>query len=56
MNSVKIMGRLTRDPELRYLQSNTTSTGDFIVALDKELQGQNKSTRLKDTLQQTFQE
>lgn len=38
MNNVIIMGRLTRDPELRYIQANgNTAVTRFSVAVDKNL-------------------
>lgn len=38
MNNVTLMGRLTRDPELRYLQAGTnTAVIRFSVAVDKNL-------------------
>lgn len=38
MNNVVIMGRLTRDPELRYVQANgNTAVVRFNVAVDKNL-------------------
>lgn len=38
MNNVVLMGRLTRDPELRYLQSgNNTAVARFNLAVDKNL-------------------
>ena len=36
MNNVTLTGRLTRDPELRYLQ-NGTPTCSFTIAVDKRL-------------------
>lgn len=51
MNSVNLVGRLTRDPEMRYLQSGTAVT-KFSIAIDKglskekkqEMESQNKPT------------
>lgn len=38
MNNVVLMGRLTRDPELRYLQGgNNTAVCRFSIAVDKNL-------------------
>ncbi|MDO4605241.1 MAG: single-stranded DNA-binding protein [Helcococcus sp.] len=38
MNNVQLMGRLTRDPELRYVQANgNTAVVRFNVAVDKNL-------------------
>lgn len=38
LNRVDIMGRLTRDPELRYTQSNTPVTS-FTLAVDRDYSG-----------------
>lgn len=51
MNNVVLIGRLTRDPEMRYLQSGTAHT-TFTIAVDKglsrdkkqEMESQNKPT------------
>lgn len=37
MNSVILVGRLTRDPELRFLPGNGTAVATFTVAIDKDL-------------------
>lgn len=37
MNNVQLMGRLTRDPELRYLQGTQMSVARFTLAVDKQL-------------------
>lgn len=52
MNVAILIGRLTRDPELRYLPGNGTAVTKFSVAVDKglsrekkaEMQSQGKST------------
>lgn len=37
MNKVILMGRLTRDPEIRYSQgANTTAVGRFSIAVDRK--------------------
>ena len=36
MNSVVIVGRLTRDPELRYIPGTGTATLNFTVAVDRD--------------------
>ena len=36
LNTITIMGRLTRDPELRYTQSNTPVTS-FSLAVDRDV-------------------
>lgn len=40
MNKVVLIGRLTRDPELRYTSSNV-ATVNFTVAVDRTFQNQN---------------
>lgn len=35
MNKVVLMGRLTKDPELRYTPSNNTSVCQFTIAVDR---------------------
>lgn len=37
MNVVTLIGRLTRDPELRYIASTGTPVATFALAVDKEL-------------------
>lgn len=36
MNQVVLVGRLTRDPELKYLPGNGTAVANFAVAVDRE--------------------
>lgn len=45
LNHIDLMGRLTRDPELRYTQSNTP-VASFTIAVDRDYsgQGQEKQT------------
>ena len=38
LNHITIMGRLTRDPELKYTQSQTPVTG-FTLAVDRDFGG-----------------
>jgi single-strand DNA-binding protein len=38
MNQVVLMGRLTKDPELRYTAGNNTAVCGFTLAVDKEFQ------------------
>ena len=38
LNHITIMGRLTRDPELRYTQSGTAVTG-FTLAVERDFKG-----------------
>ncbi len=35
MNNVALVGRLTRDPELRYIQSSGTAVASFTIAIDR---------------------
>ena len=52
MNNVVLIGRLVRDPELRYLPNRGTATANFTLAVDKglskdkkqEMESQNKPT------------
>ncbi|KNF06950.1 single-stranded DNA-binding protein 2 [Gottschalkia purinilytica] len=37
MNNVTLIGRLTRDPELKYLPNGGLAVSNFSVAVDKEL-------------------
>lgn len=39
MNLVMLIGRLTRDPELKYLQGSGTPVANFSVAVDREVTG-----------------
>ena len=40
MNKVMLIGRLTRDPELRYTQSGT-AVASFSLAVDRRFSNQN---------------
>jgi single-strand DNA-binding protein len=40
MNKVILMGRLTRDPELRYTSSNSTPVCNFTLAVDRRFSRQ----------------
>lgn len=46
MNSVILIGRLTRDPELRYIPSSGNAVTNFDIAVDRSYQGSdgNKKT------------
>lgn len=52
MNNIVLIGRLTRDPELRYLPNGGTAISNFTLAIDKglskdkksEMESQNKPT------------
>lgn len=39
MNLVMLIGRLTKDPELKYLQGSGTPVANFSVAVDREFTG-----------------
>lgn len=39
MNNVVLVGRLTRDPELRYIAGTNTPVAQFAIAVDRELTG-----------------
>ena len=43
MNRVELIGRITRDPELRYTSSNVATTR-FTLAVNRPFQGQNGET------------
>lgn len=42
MNSVVLIGRLTKDPELRFLPGNGTAVSTFSIAVDKEVSKEKK--------------
>lgn len=42
MNNVVLIGRLTRDPELRYIQGSGTANTTFTLAVDKNLSREKK--------------
>ena len=42
MNSVVLIGRLTRDPELRYLPNGGTAVCNFSLAVDKDVSKEKK--------------
>ena len=45
MNSVVLMGRLTRDPEVRYISESQMAVATFSLAIDRPVkQGQEKKT------------
>ena len=41
MNRVVLIGRLTRDPELRYTSGNNSAVCNFTIAVDRGFTGQN---------------
>ena len=47
LNNVTIMGRLTRDPELRYTQSNTP-VASFTLAVDRDFGGRDGGEKQTD--------
>lgn len=45
MNKVVLMGRLTRDPEVRYSQgNNTTAVARFSLAVDRRIKRENEAS------------
>jgi single-strand DNA-binding protein len=42
MNSVVLIGRLTRDPELRFIPATGMAVANFTLAVDKDLFGDKK--------------
>ena len=45
MNNVVLIGRLTRDPEVRYISESQTAVATFTVAIDRPVKsGQEKKT------------
>ena len=43
MNNVALIGRLTRDPELRYIPNSGTAVSTFTLAVDKNLSKDKKA-------------
>ena len=43
MNNCVLIGRLTRDPELRYIPNSGTAVSDFTLAIDKNLSKDKKA-------------
>ena len=39
MNNVVLVGRLTRDPELKYIPGSGTAVSNFAIAVDREFTG-----------------
>lgn len=39
MNNVTLVGRLTRDPELRYITGTEKAVANFAIAVDREFSG-----------------
>ena len=45
MNNVVLIGRLTRDPEVRYISESQTAVATFTIAIDRPARsGQEKKT------------
>ena len=44
MNKVILMGRLTRDPELRTTSTTNTATCSFSIAVDRRFKQENQPT------------
>ncbi|MCL2342919.1 MAG: single-stranded DNA-binding protein [Firmicutes bacterium] len=47
LNHITLMGRLTRDPEMRYTQNNTPVTS-FTLAVDRDFRGRDGAERQTD--------
>ena len=47
LNTIVIMGRLTRDPELRYTQ-NQTPVASFTLAVDRDFSGRDGAEKQTD--------
>lgn len=43
MNNVSLVGRLTRDPELRYIPNSGTPVSTFTLAVDRNLSNEKKA-------------
>lgn len=50
LNHIDIMGRLTRDPELRYTQSNTP-VASFTLAVDRDFSGRDGGEKQTDFIE-----
>ena len=48
LNRVDIMGRLTRDPELRYTQSSNIPVTSFTLAVDRDYSGKDGGEKQTD--------
>lgn len=44
MNKVILIGRLTKDPEIRYTAGNNTAVCQFTVAVDRRFKSENQPT------------
>lgn len=45
MNNVSLIGRLTKDVELRYTTKNNTAVGSFTLAVDRDVQKQGEERK-----------
>ena len=54
MNKVILMGRLTRDPETRYTQTNNTLVSSFSLAVNRRFvrQGEERQADLEEFKQE----
>lgn len=48
MNSVVLIGRLTRDPELRFVPTTGMAVTNFTLAVDKDLFGEKKEEAIRE--------
>ncbi|MBF1063665.1 MAG: single-stranded DNA-binding protein, partial [Peptostreptococcus sp.] len=44
MNNVVLVGRLTKDPELRYIPGSGTPVATFTLAIDRDYKNRDGST------------
>lgn len=44
MNNVVLVGRLTKDPEIRYIQGSGTAVARFTIAINREYKNKDGST------------
>lgn len=44
MNNVVVIGRLTKDPELRYIPGSETPVANFILAIDRDYKNKDGTT------------
>lgn len=44
MNNINLIGRLTKDPELRYLTSSGTPVATFTIAIDRDYKNKDGTT------------
>lgn len=45
MNSVVLVGRLTKDPELRYIPNSGTPVATFTIAIDRDYKKKRRNKR-----------